>query len=97
MTRKTKIHAKTIRNQEQVMREMSSDGFTYKEIEEGDRKSIANRRKKGINQLKITESLKTYVGQTRNNGASSWLNVFLIKDQQLDLNKELFSDAFCLS
>ena len=78
------------------MRERSSDGLTQKEIEEEDRKSKAKRRKQGIEQLKIPENLKAHVEQARDDGASSWLNTLPIKDQQLDLNKEQFSDALCL-
>ena len=59
--RKTKIHAETIRSQEQTMRERSSDGLTKKEIKEGRRKSKENRRKQEIDQLEIPENLTTYV------------------------------------
>ena len=67
---KTKIYAKTIRSQEQIMRERSADGLTQKEKEKEDRKSKVNRRKQGIDQLKIPENLKTYVEQARDDWAS---------------------------
>ena len=78
--RKTKIHAETIRSQEQNLRERSSDGLTQKEIKKEDRKSKAKRRKQGIEQLKIPENLKAHVEQARDDGASSWLNALPIKD-----------------
>ena len=41
----------------------------------------------------LPDELKPYVEQASDKGASSWLNALPLKDQNLDLNKEQFTDA----
>ena len=49
-----------------------------------------------MSQVKLNENLKPYIKQARYDGASSWLNTLPIKEQQLDMNKEQFTDALRL-
>ena len=44
----------------------------------------------------IPETLKPWVEQAKDEGASAWLNALPIKEQKLDLNKGQFNDALCL-
>ena len=44
----------------------------------------------------IADDMKPYVKQACDKGASSWLNAFPIREQNLDLNKEEFKDALRL-
>jgi len=46
--------------------------------------------------LDLDDGLRPYIEQARDTGASSWLNALPIREQQLDLNKEQFSDALCM-
>lgn len=92
---KTQIHVETIVNQEQIMRDITRDGKTPKDIEGQIRQNKQQLRKENT-EAAIPEHMKRCVEQARDNGASSWLNALPLKDQKLDLNKEQFTDALNL-
>ena len=93
---KTKIHVETILAQEQSMNKISSDGQSQKEIDAKVKMESEERRKQAIEALHLNENLVVFVDQARDTGASSWLNALPIREQQLNLNKEQFSDALAL-
>ena len=93
---KTKIHTEAIKKQEMSMRQESSEGKTEKEIEQQYRREQNNKRKERIECLQIPEHLVRCVAQARDTKASNWLNALPLKEPNLDMNKNQFSDALCL-
>ena len=69
-------------------------------MEERKRENNAQRRaaaKSGIDRIdeSLPPDLLQAVQQTRDKGASSWLNAIRIEEQGLPLNKQEFRDSFC--
>ena len=95
---KTKIHVESILDQYTVMREKDIEGNTTKEIEAAYKASKSQTKKQKMEKAdkKTPESMKNFVSQAKDKGASSWLNALPIQEQHLNLNKEQFSDAMRL-
>ena len=78
------------------MKEKNSNGKSQSEIDASIKKMKKEEREAKIQGLDLDDGLRPYIEQARDTGASSWLNLLPIREQQLDLNKEQSSDALCM-
>ena len=93
---KTAIHSETIRQQKHVMLETTPEGKSIAEVQNEVKEARSQWRAQNIEGIEIPEQLRTCIAQAKDEGASSWLNALPLKEQNLHLNKEQFSDALCL-
>lgn len=95
----TKPHVESIISQSNIMFSGSCDGKTTKELNKENSKAkeeaLLKEKIDNVDSI-IPEDLLPFVKQTRDKGASSWLNAIPIEQQGLDLNKNEFSDALRL-
>lgn len=97
-TRITQPHVESIINQDSIMRTTDADGKCTEDLIQENKTKKQQQRREQIENIDISlpEHLKTFVEQTRDKGASSWLNALPIKEQHLTLNKEEFRDSLRL-
>ena len=94
----TKPHVESILDQASAIKTVCQNGVTRDEIAKALKKKKSeikeDKLRKADEQLPLTA--KHVIEQTRDKGASSWLNALPIEDMDFSLNKEEFQDALRL-
>ena len=91
----TGLHVHSIMQQENEMRRTDEQGRSANDLksESVSQKREAQRSRKDEILRTIPDSLRPYIEQAQDKGASAWLSAIPLREQQLDLNKEEFRDA----
>ena len=94
----SKIHVDSIINQDYIMPTQDLEGNDIDTLKAHDRKTKNDDRKNNLKSIldDLPSDTKPFVVQATEKGASSWLNAIPLKEQDLDLNKEEFTDALRL-
>ena len=94
----TTLHVQSIQKQSMQMLELDNNGRSAKQLRSEanhEKQNILKQHKEDILNL-LPDDVKPYVEQATDKGASAWLNALLIREQNLNLNKQEFHDTLCI-